>query len=81
MIRPGAVNETSRLHTIDDLIKGAMQKRILHIELMDRPIMSESHCEHCTDGSRFDNRTEGLIKINSGALSETAENPASLVPL
>jgi hypothetical protein len=78
---PRAVNETSRLHTIDGLIKGAMQERILHIELMDRPVMEESHCEHCTNGSRFNNRTESLIKINPRTLSEIAENAASLIPL
>ena len=81
MIRPRAINETSRLYTIDSLIKGAMQESILHIELMDMQTMEESHCERCTNGGRFDNRTESLIKINSRTLSEPAKNPTSLVSL
>jgi hypothetical protein len=80
-IRAGAVNKTSRLHTINCLVKGAMQESILDIKLMNRPIMIESNCENCAYSSRLDHGTEGLIKINSRTLSETSKNPTSLVSL
>ena len=80
-IRTGAINKTSRLHIINRLVEGAMQESIIDIKLMNRPIMRESNCEHCANGSRLDHGTEGLIKINSKTLSETSKNPTSLLSL
>ena len=58
-----------------------VQKSILHIQLVHRPRASKGQREHCADGHRLHHRTEGLIVVNPGALSETPENPTSLVPL
>jgi hypothetical protein len=58
-----------------------MEKCILHVELMDGPVLRKSQREYHTDGSRLDNRTESLIIINTGALSKTSEDPASLVAI
>jgi hypothetical protein len=37
--------------------------------------------QHGAHGGWFDNRTEGLIEVNTWALCKTAENPARLVSL
>ena len=81
IIRARAANKTSRLHIINRFVEGAMQESILDIKLMNRPILRESNCEHCANGSRLDHGTEGLIKINSKTLSETSKNPTSLLSL
>ena len=56
-----------------------MKKRILDIELMNRPVPRMSKCEDCTDSCRFDNGTECFIIVNARALSEASKDPASLV--
>jgi hypothetical protein len=56
-----------------------MKKRILDIELMNRPVPRMSKCEDCTDSCRLDNGTECFIIVNAWALSEASKDPASLV--
>ena len=58
-----------------------MEKSILHIKLMNGPVLRKSQREYHTDSSRLDNRTESLIIINTGALSKTPEDSASLVAI
>jgi hypothetical protein len=75
------IGETRGLAAIDSLNKGAMEEGILHIELLHRPVMGDSSGEHREHGGRFHNRAESLIVVNSGALSETLKDPASLVAI
>jgi hypothetical protein len=58
-----------------------MEEGILHIELLNRPVMEDSSGEHRAYDSRFYSRAESLIVVNSGALSETPKDPASLVAI
>jgi hypothetical protein len=56
-----------------------MQESILDIQLMNKPLPSDSKTENGADSSWLDNQTEGLIKIDPGSLSKTSEDPACLV--
>jgi hypothetical protein len=58
-----------------------MEEGILHIELLNRLVMGDSSGEHRAHGGRFHNRAESLIVVNSGELSETPKDPASLVAI
>jgi hypothetical protein len=50
--------------------ESAVEEGILHIELLNGPLMGDSSGEH---------RAESLIVVDSGALSEALKDPASLV--
>jgi hypothetical protein len=58
-----------------------MEKSILHVELLNRPATRNSNGEHRAHGGRFHNRAERLIVVHTGALSETLEDPTSLVAI
>jgi hypothetical protein len=58
-----------------------MEKSILHIKLMNGPVLRNSQREYHADSSRLDNRTESLIIINTGALSKASKDPASLIAI
>jgi len=57
-VRMSRVLETSRLHRVDCLDQSAVQKSILHIELVDGPAIGESQGEHSPNSSRLHDRTE-----------------------
>jgi hypothetical protein len=73
--------ETRGLATVDSLSESVMEEDILHIELLNRAVMGDSSGEHCVHGGRFHNRAKSLIVVDSGALSETPKDPASLVAI
>jgi hypothetical protein len=73
------IGETHGLAAVDSLSEGAMEKGILHI--VNQPVMGDSSGEHCAYGGRFHNRAESLIVVDFGALSETPNDPASLVAI
>jgi hypothetical protein len=75
------IGETRGLAAVDSLSEDAMEEGILHIELLNRPIMGDSSGEHRAHGGQFHNRAESLIVVDSGALSETPKDPASLVAI
>jgi len=75
-----AILKTGRLGAVYCLGQIAMEKGILDIQLMNRPAARECQGQNCADSSRFDNRTEGLIKINTWALCEATKHPTGLVP-
>jgi len=56
-----------------------MKESILHIELVDRPILGVCQSEYSTNSSGLDDGAECLVVINTGALSEAAEHPTSFV--
>jgi len=45
------------------------------------PPARESQREHRVDSGRLHHRAEGIVVVDTGALSKAPENPASLVPL
>jgi hypothetical protein len=75
------ISETHGLAAVDSLSEGAMEEGILHIKLLNRPVMGDSSGEHRAHGGRFHNRAESLVVVNSGALSETPKDLASLVAI
>jgi len=56
-----------------------MKKNIVNIQLMNMPILRERQRENCPNRSRFHNKTECPIIINTRMLCETASNPTSFV--
>jgi hypothetical protein len=75
------IGETRVLAAVDSFSEGAMEEGILHIKMLNRPVMGDNSGEHRAHGSRFHNRAESLIIVDSGALSETLKDPASLVAI
>jgi hypothetical protein len=75
------IGETRGLAAIDSLSEGAMEEGIFHIELLNQPVMGHSSGEHHAHGGQFHNRTESLIVVDSGALSETPKDLVSLVAI
>jgi hypothetical protein len=75
------IGKTHGLTAVDSLSEGAMEEGILHIELLNRPVMGDSSGEHHAHGGRFHNRVESLIVVDSGALSETLKDPTNFVAI
>jgi hypothetical protein len=75
------IGKTRGLAAVDSLSESAMEEGILHIELLNRPVMGDNSGEHRAHGGRFHNRAESLIVVDSGALSETPKDLASLVAI
>lgn len=46
------------------LLKVTMMKYILHIKLMNIPMLRDNKTENNPDGGRFDHQTKGLITID-----------------
>jgi hypothetical protein len=75
------IGETRGLAAVDSLSEGAMEEGILHIELLNWPVMGDSSGEHHIHGGWFHNWAESLVIVDSGALSETPKDPTSLVAI
>jgi hypothetical protein len=75
------IGETRGLAAVVSLSEGAMEEDILHIELLNQPVMGDNSGEHRAHGGRFHNWAESHVIVNSGALSETPKDPASLVAI
>ena len=56
-----------------------MKKGVLHIKLMDRLVLRMSQSEDGANSGWLDNRAEGFVVINIGALCKPAKYPSSLV--
>jgi hypothetical protein len=80
-VRVSWIDETRGLVAVDSLSEDAIEEGILHIELLNRPIMGDRSGEHHAHGGQFHNRAESLIVVNSWALSKTPKDPASLVAI
>jgi hypothetical protein len=75
------IGETRGLAAVDRLSEGAMEESILHIELLNRPVMGDSSGKYHAHDGRFHNRAKSLVIVDSGALSETPNDPASHVAI
>jgi hypothetical protein len=49
------IDETHGLVAVDSLSEDVIEEGILHIELLNRPIMGDSNGEHHAHGGRFHN--------------------------
>jgi hypothetical protein len=70
-VRVSRVGKARGLATEDCLGVSAMEEGILHVELLNGLVTRDSSCEHRANSGRFYNRAEGLVVVDSGALSET----------
>jgi hypothetical protein len=75
------IRTASRLAAVDCLSEGAVEKSVLHIELLNRPVTGNSNGEYCAYGGWFHNWAERLIIVHTGALSGTSEDPMSPVAI
>jgi hypothetical protein len=79
VVRARGINKPRGLLTVDHLIQGAMQERILHIKLPYGPGAGDGNVKNKTDRSRLDNRAERLLVVDAGALGVPTNDPSSLV--
>jgi hypothetical protein len=56
-----------------------MQKGVGDVELIHRPVLVGSDCEHCSNGARLDHRCKGLAEINSSTPGKPAHHSSCLV--
>jgi hypothetical protein len=81
MLRESRVGESRWLVAVHSFGEGPLKKGILDVKLMNWPIPGVSYSEDCADSGRLDNGTESFIVVNTGALSEAAKDPTSLVSI
>jgi hypothetical protein len=73
------IDEAGRLLAVDLLVKIAMKKAVLDVQLPNWPAMRGGDAEDNVNGCRLGDEAEGLIKINTWLLGKTSNNPAGLV--
>jgi hypothetical protein len=79
MIRMALINKTRGLLIVDLLIKSAIKKSILDVELADRPGVRDNNSENNPYSGGLDDGTECLIIINTWTVRVATNNPSSLV--
>jgi hypothetical protein len=80
-VRVSRVSEARGLTAEDCLGESAVEEGIFHVELLNGLVMGDSSGEHCVNSGQFYNRVEGLIVVDSGALSETPKDPMGLLAI
>jgi hypothetical protein len=80
-VRVSRVGEARGLAVEDCLGESAMEEDIFYVELLNGLGTGDSSSEHRANSGRFDNRAEGLIVVNTGALSETPKDPMGIVAI
>lgn len=74
------VHKASRLTAVDCLGEGAMQKRVLDIQLMNGPRARDGDGEDGANSSWLDHRAESPVVVDTEPLGEATKDPACLVP-
>jgi hypothetical protein len=80
-VRVSSVDEACGLAAEDCLGVSAVEEDIFHVELLNGSVTGDSSGEHRVNSGRFYNRAEGLIVVDSGALSKTPKDPTGLVAI
>jgi hypothetical protein len=80
-VRVSRVGEDRGLATEVHLGESAVKEGIFYVELLNGPGTGDSRGEHRENSGRFYNRAEGLVVVDSGALSETPKDPTGLVAI
>jgi hypothetical protein len=75
------VGKARGLAAEDRLRESDVEEGIFNIKLLNGAGMGGCSSEHCTNSGQFYNRTEGLIVVDSGALSEISKDPTGLVAI
>jgi hypothetical protein len=70
------ISEPCGLTAENNLTESAMEEDVLHIELLNRPVVGDSNSEHHANVGWFHNYVESLIVVDPETLSETLEDPS-----
>jgi hypothetical protein len=65
----------------NSLAEGVGEEDILHIKVLNWPVVGDSSSKIRADGGRFHNRAESLIIVDPRAPSETPEDPTGFVAI
>jgi hypothetical protein len=79
MVRMLLIDKSRGLLTIDHFIEMTMEEGIFDVELMNGPSVREGKRENDANGSGFNYRAEGFIKVDAGLLREAAYHPTGFV--
>jgi hypothetical protein len=80
-VRVSRVSEARGLAAEDCIEDSAMEDGIFHVDLLNGLGTGDSSGEHRANSGRFYNRADGLVVVDSGALSEILKDPTSLVAI
>jgi hypothetical protein len=80
-VRVSKVDEAHGLAAEDRLGESVVEEDIFYVELLNGPGTGDSSSEHHANSGQFYNWAEGLVVVNSGALSETPMDPTGLVAI
>jgi hypothetical protein len=80
-VRVSRVGEARGLAAEDRLGESAVKEDIFYVELLNGPGTEDSRGEHHVNSGQFYNRAEGLVIVDSGALSETLKDPTGLLAI
>jgi hypothetical protein len=81
MIRVIRVDEPGGLLTEHLLLEVTMEKSIGDIHLMYWPAARDHKLENRKNGAGFDNRSKGVMEVDTLTLSEAADHPTRLVTI
>lgn len=68
MVGFGLVNEPGWLKHVHGLLEVTIQKRILDIKLMKRPVACDCNSEDCANRGGLDHRAECFVAVDAGLL-------------
>jgi hypothetical protein len=57
----------------------SMKKSIGHVQLVGRPVLVHDEAQDSLHRCRLDNGSEGLAKVDAGALAVAADDPTGLL--
>jgi hypothetical protein len=81
MIRMSRIDESGGLLTEHLLLKMTMEKSIRDIHLVHWPAARDRKLENGKNGAGFDNRSKGVMEVDTFTLSATVNRPARLVTI
>jgi hypothetical protein len=79
VIRVSRIDEPGGLLTEHLLLEMTMEKSIGDIHLVHWPAARDCKLENGKNGAGFDNRSKGVMEVDTFTLPETADHPARLV--
>jgi hypothetical protein len=80
-VRVSRVSEARGLAAEDRLRESVVKEDIFYVELLNGQGTGDSRGEHRANSGQFYDRVEGLVVVDSGALSETPKDPTGLVAI
>ena len=78
-MRMSSVNEARKLGHLDVFLENAIEQCIVKIKLSHSLVIRDGKSEHHLNGSRFDDRTIGIMKIETRNLVESFGHQPGLI--